>query len=100
MKSAWHLFVVRILSKRKNARDIVFTKLRKAGIGVQVHYLPVYVHPYYRALGYTKGLCPNVEEFANTCISIPLFPTITHKQQAFVAKKLAAILEPISKITP
>ncbi len=87
--SAWHLFVVRVDPR---TRDRVFTQLRGKGIGVQVHYLPVYLHPYYRSLGYKKGLCPRAETFAAGCISIPLFPNITPKEQAFVVRALTAIL--------
>jgi len=92
--SAWHLFVVRI---HPRVRDRVFEKLRAAGIGVQVHYLPVYLHPYYSALGYRKGLCPETEKFAASCISIPLFPSITKKEQAFVVQKLTSILKTYEK---
>jgi len=88
--SAWHLFVVRVPVR---IRDRVFEAMRAAGIGVQVHYLPVYLHPYYAELGYRKGLCPKTEEFTSRAISIPLFPSITKKQQTFVAEKLASILK-------
>lgn len=87
--SAWHLFVVRVDPR---IRDKVFAALREAGIGVQVHYLPVYLHPYYHSLGYPKGLCPRAEEFSASCISIPLFPHITRKEQMFVVHTLGDIL--------
>jgi len=87
--SAWHLFVVRVAP---HLRDKVFVALREAGIGVQVHYLPVYLHPYYRSLGYPEGLCPHTEEFSASCISIPLFPHITPKEQMFVVHTLRDIL--------
>ena len=88
--SAWHLFVIRI---DPNIRDRVFDRLRKEGIGVQVHYLPVYLHPYYQELGYRKGICPNAEQFSFTALSIPLFPRITPKEQKFVVRKLTSILQ-------
>ncbi|KKW40704.1 MAG: hypothetical protein UY91_C0036G0003 [Parcubacteria group bacterium GW2011_GWB1_55_9] len=74
------------------ARKKVFEALRAAGVGVQVHYLPVYLHPFYRKLGYTKGLCPNAEKFYAGEISIPLFAKITSAQQKFVANALKRIL--------
>ena len=92
-ESAWHLYVVRLAPDIAANRDKIFTELRKRGIGVQVHYLPVYLHPYYQKLGYKKGICPNAEEFADSCLSIPLFPTMTNKEQDFVAKTLADILK-------
>ncbi|MDP2648512.1 MAG: UDP-4-amino-4,6-dideoxy-N-acetyl-beta-L-altrosamine transaminase [bacterium] len=84
-ESAWHLFVVRVRSRKRGARDRVFNALRKAGIGVQVHYLPVYLHPYYRALGYKKGLCPEAEKFSESAISIPIFPKLSPREQSRVA---------------
>lgn len=92
MTSAWHLFVVRIVSKKKGARDRVFASLRKAGIGVQVHYLPVYLHPYYRGLGYKRGLCPEAEHFTEYALSLPLYPSITEKEQRFVVRILKTLV--------
>lgn len=89
-KSAWHLYPVRL--RRITQRDEVFAKLRSAGIGVQVHHVPVYTHLYYERLGYKKGLCPNAEAFFASEISIPLFPGITKKQQAYIAETLRKIL--------
>ena len=88
--SACHLFVIRV---DKYIRDRVFKALRAAGIGVQVHYLPVYLHPYYATLGYRKGLCPSAEAYSAACMSIPLFPGITKRQQVFVVDKLKKILQ-------
>lgn len=88
--SAWHLFVIRVDAR---IRDRVFEQLRAAGIGVQVHYLPVYLHPYYSKLGYRRGLCPKTETFCASCISIPLFPSVTKEQQAFVVKNIASLLK-------
>ena len=87
--SAWHLFVVHV---DPNIRDRVFKTLRSKGIWVQVHYLPVYQHPYYRSLGYRAKQCPNVEKFSASAISIPLFPNITLREQQFVANTLAKAL--------
>ena len=91
-ESAWHLYPIRIAEGSVRRRDRIFAALRKAGIGVQVHYLPVYLHPYYQKLGYKKGLCPNAETFSFSEISIPLFPGITKAQQTYVARKLRSEL--------
>lgn len=90
-KSAWHLYPIR-LQTRITQRDEVFAKLRDAGIGVQVHHVPVHTHVFYEKLGYQKGLCPNTEAFVASEISIPLFPNITQKQQKFVSDTLKKIL--------
>ena len=89
-KSAWHLYPIHL--RRIPQRDEVFEKLRSAGIGVQVHHVPVYTHLYYEKLGYKKGLCPKAEAFSAAEISIPLFPDITRKQQAYIAETLRKIL--------
>lgn len=73
--SGWHLYVIRlVLEKLSVSRKEIFTALQKENIGVNVHYLPVYRHPYYRELGYTEGLCPNAERIYEQIITLPLFP--------------------------
>jgi dTDP-4-amino-4,6-dideoxygalactose transaminase len=69
--SAWHLYVIR--TSDPALRDPLFEALRARGIGVQVHYIPVYMHPYYRGLGYAAGACPVAERFSASCISLPMF---------------------------
>lgn len=91
-QSAWHLYPVRLSSDIAHRRDEIFAKLREAGIGVQVHHVPVHTHLYYEKLGYKKGLCPNAEAFVASEISIPLFPGITKTQQMFIAKVLQKII--------
>lgn len=91
--SAWHLYAIRVADPKK--RRAVFEGLRSRGIGVQVHYLPVYRHPYYQKLGYKKGLCPNAEAFYAGEISIPIFPKLTDAQQKQVAKTLAEVLRSV-----
>ena len=71
---AHHLFVVRITAGRERRRE-VFDGLRAAGIGVQVHYLPVYRLPYYRdELATAQHACPRAERYYEECISLPMFP--------------------------
>jgi UDP-4-amino-4,6-dideoxy-N-acetyl-beta-L-altrosamine transaminase len=90
--SAWHLYPVRLVPPIAYKRDEVFAKLRVAGIGVQVHHVPVHRHVFYEKLGYKEGLCPNTESFVAAEISLPLFPGITKKQQEYIAKTLRKIL--------
>lgn len=76
--SSWHLYVLRLNTDRLSAdRQIIFEALRDQNIGVNVHYLPVYRHPYYEALGYSKGLCPEAEKHYEQIITLPLFPKMT-----------------------
>jgi perosamine synthetase len=75
--SGWHIYVIRLdLEKLNCARKEVFEALRAENIGVNVHYLPVYLHPYYQKLGYEKGLCPNAEELYDNMITIPIHPSM------------------------
>jgi dTDP-4-amino-4,6-dideoxygalactose transaminase len=92
-RSAWHLYPVRLARRIAGQREEVFTRLRDAGIGVQVHYIPVYRHPFYERLGYGGGPCPNAEAFAATEISIPLFASITQQQQRYIARTLREIVK-------
>ncbi len=71
--SSWHLYVLRVDDDGLARREF-FGRLRRAGLLVQVHYLPVYLHPYYRELGYRPGQCPNAEQFYRRSVSIPIYP--------------------------
>jgi len=74
---AYHLFAVRVLAGPE-ARLAVFETLRGAGIGAQVHYIPIYRQPYYRdVLGYPQDTCPVAEEYYAGAISLPIFPSMT-----------------------
>jgi dTDP-4-amino-4,6-dideoxygalactose transaminase len=81
--SSWHLFVIQIPN-----RDKVKQYLNDRGIGAQIHYQPVYLHPYYQQLGYKKGLCPIAEDYSEHCLSLPLYPDLTREQQDYVIKTL------------
>lgn len=73
---AWHLYVIRLKGPNPPRREL-YEALHRAGIGVQVHYLPVYWHPYYQQLGYKKGLCPVAEDYYWRALSLPLFPSMS-----------------------
>lgn len=79
-KSSWHLFVVKLKDKYKSKRRQIFERLRKKGLGVQVHYIPVYRQPYYQALGYRKGLCQKAEEYYEKTISLPVYPKMSDSE--------------------
>lgn len=83
--SSWHLYVVKL----KGAdRKKVFDRLRENGIGVNVHYIPVYHHPYYQKHGYQDVYCENAEELYANCISIPMYPGLTDEEQDYVIEKI------------
>lgn len=91
--SARHLYVVRIGSEVEVSRKKVFAYLRDSGIGVNVHYIPVHIQPYYQRLGFTIGDFPEAEQYYREALSLPLFPALTEKQQDAVidALRLAVI---------
>ncbi len=77
---AWHLFVIRVESNvHQDPRAELFVKLREQGLGVNVHYMPVYLHPYYeRRYGAAPGKCPSAEAAYAKLISLPIFPDMTN----------------------
>lgn len=86
---AWHLFVVRLdLHHIRRSRREVFESLRAAGIGVNVHYIPVHTQPYYRALGFRAGDFPEAEQYYREAISLPLFPALADAEQGLVVGTL------------
>lgn len=87
---AYHLYVVRI---EKGDRNSIFTGLRNSGIGVNVHYVPVHLHPYYRkTFGTGEGLCPVAEEAFKKIISLPMFPGLKNEDLKYVIDKFRVIL--------
>lgn len=89
-ESGWHLYIVQV----KNCdRRKVFEALREQGIAVNVHYIPVYMHPYYQEHGYKDVHCKNAEEIYSHIITLPLYPALTEEQQKFVIEKIMDALE-------
>ena len=78
---AWHLYVLRVAAERRRP---FFDALREAGLGVQVHYLPVYRHPYYQAHGFADVSCPIAEDFYARAVSIPMFPAMSDAEVSVV----------------
>lgn len=77
-KSGWHLYSVQLdTEKLGKTRKQVFEELRAANIGVHVHYIPVYWHPYYQGLGYERGLCPVAEKWYTQALTLPLHPQMS-----------------------
>lgn len=84
----YHLYVVRIPQ-----RDRVFKALREAGIGANIHYIPVHYHPYYRQrLGTSEGLCPNAEAAYGEILSLPIFTGLSQQDQDRVVATLQDIV--------
>ncbi|MBD3768169.1 MAG: UDP-4-amino-4,6-dideoxy-N-acetyl-beta-L-altrosamine transaminase [Gammaproteobacteria bacterium] len=91
--SAWHLYVIQLDAEKTDlSRRVVFDALRAADIGVNVHYIPVYWQPYYRQLGFERGLCPNAENYYQRAISIPMYAGLSDGDQSKVIDSLAMTL--------
>ena len=79
-----HLYVIRVPAERRAA---IFAGLRKAGIGVNVHYIPIHLHPFYRErFGTGPGLCPVAEAAYDEIISLPMFPAMTDSEVEHVIR--------------
>ena len=93
-ESAWHLYVVRLqLDRIKLSHRQVFEGLRAAGVGVNLHCIPVHLQPYYRDLGFAEGDFPQAERYYAEAISLPLFPLLSDEQQDFVVEQLRRLTE-------
>jgi UDP-4-amino-4,6-dideoxy-N-acetyl-beta-L-altrosamine transaminase len=91
--SAWHLYVVELDDTRTSRpRAEVFQHMRDAGIGVNVHYIPIHTQPYYERLGFKRGDFPACERYYGRALSIPLFPALSESQQEYVVATLAEAL--------
>ncbi|MCF6218029.1 MAG: UDP-4-amino-4,6-dideoxy-N-acetyl-beta-L-altrosamine transaminase [Gammaproteobacteria bacterium] len=84
--SAWHLYVIQVqLDSVSRSHREVFEYLREHGVGVNLHYIPIHLQPYYQSMGHSKGDYPNAEKYYSRAISIPLYPNLSDDQQGRVA---------------
>jgi UDP-4-amino-4,6-dideoxy-N-acetyl-beta-L-altrosamine transaminase len=87
--SGLHLYVIRLnLAEIGKTHRQIFEGLREMGIGVNLHYIPVYHQPYYKNLGFKPGHCPEAEQYYAEAISLPIYPNLTETQQNTVVSEL------------
>lgn len=92
LKSAWHLYVMRLRPEgQRRTHRAVFEGLRAAGIGVNLHYIPVYRLPYYARMGFDPAACPEAERYYAEAISLPLHPRLSDAEQAHVVATLQGL---------
>jgi len=91
-RSAWHLYVVQLAEGANRDRRSVFEELQQAGVGVNVHYIPVHLQPYYAGLGFRPGDFPNAEAYYAKALTLPLFPRMSEADQDHVVTSLTAAL--------
>ncbi len=90
--SAYHLYVVKLNVHSLALKKQVFESLRKANIGINVHYIPVHLQPYYQELGFRCGDFPVAERYYEQALSLPLYPDLTIQEQRFVIEKLEELV--------
>jgi dTDP-4-amino-4,6-dideoxygalactose transaminase len=87
-----HLYIIRLNSNLlRVGRNEIYKALNAENIGLQVHYIPVYYHPFYQSLGYPKGLCPNAEALYEEIITIPLYYSMTDED-------VESVIEAVKKV--
>lgn len=92
-RSAYHLYVIRLNPDKTNqTRRRIFEELRRAGIGVNVHYIPVHTQPYYQKLGFKQGDFPRAENYYRQAITLPLHYSLTGKEQDYIINTLREVL--------
>ena len=92
VKSSWHIYCLRV----KNTKDRIdlFEKLRSSGLGVQVHYIPVHLQPYYKkVLGYKKNDFPKAEKYYESEITLPIYPKLLKKELKYIVSKVKEYFE-------
>jgi perosamine synthetase len=93
-KSSWHLYPLRLdLGRLSVDRDRILLALHAENIGANVHYIPVYWHPYYMNLGYQRGLCPRAEASYQSELSLPLFPAMSEQDVTEVCQGVKKVVE-------
>jgi dTDP-4-amino-4,6-dideoxygalactose transaminase len=96
-QSGWHIFVIELETQdgdanRGQTRKAVYEQLVGKGIGVNVHYIPIHLHPFYQQLGFKYGDFPCAERYYERAITLPLYPSLTQQQQQAVVDALTEIL--------
>jgi len=87
--SAWHLYVIELT---EHDRTAVFNLLRSKGVGVNVHYIPIYHHSYYKKLGFSPSDYPYCEKYYANALTLPLYPALTADMQVEVINILHEVL--------
>ncbi len=92
--SSYHLYVVRVDFKKLNiTKAELFYKMRKEGIFLQLHYIPINLQPYYKNLGYGDENLPNTYKYYEEAFSLPIYPSLSEEEQNYVIEKLKENLQ-------
>lgn len=92
VKSSFHLYVIRLkLDKLQHTKKFIFEFLRKQGIGVNLHYIPVHTHPYFQKMGFRSNDFPEAKKYYEEAISLPIYHGMSDEQQNFIVEKLTEV---------
>lgn len=92
-RSSFHLYVIRLATRELiNRKSEIFSEMRAKGIGVNLHYIPIYRHPYYEARTTSYKSLPGAEAYYESAISIPIFPNMTDDNQNFVIRVIEGLV--------
>ena len=86
--STFHLYIIRIKNRGSWSQKNIFQKLIRNGINVNLHYMPIYKHPFYKKFKFKEKNFPNAETYYQEAISLPIFPTLTVKEIKFIVKTI------------
>lgn len=95
--SSHHLYPIRLKDRFKKNKKEIFSKMRAKGLGVQVHYMPVYSHPFYRKLGFKRSMCPVAEDFYQREISLPIYPSLNERELSYIIKIVFEVFKKLNK---
>lgn len=90
--SSYHLYVLRLSNADSEQHRYIVEKMRDSGIFAHLHYIPIYLQPYYQQLGFCQGYCPQAEQYYREAITLPLYPGLTEEQQHHIAETLKGLL--------
>lgn len=90
--SSYHLYVVRLSNADSEQHRYIVEKMRDSGIFAHLHYIPIYLQPYYQQLDFCQVYCPQAEQYYREAITLPLYPGLTEEQQHHIAETLKGLL--------
>lgn len=93
--SSWHLYIIKLkcADNREASRRSIFSGMREKGVGVNVHYIPIYKQPYYQRLGFSSQYCEVAERYYQGCLTLPLHPSMTDQQFEYVVDSLRELVK-------
>ena len=102
--SSFHLYPIQVTATSGMSQQSLYKALHEAGVKVNLHYIPVYLQPYYARLGFKLGYCPHAEEYFKTAISIPIYSSMSEEQKNAVVGKIKSsftnqIVKSLFKVT-